>query len=276
MYDVPNDANVPSPAKLELIALDVARKAAELVASRFGGAVSIGTKTSATDVVTQTDLDAEVLIRELLFAATPGCGAIGEEGVTTGARERVQWIIDPLDGTVNFLYAVPIFAVSIAAAVDGEFVAGAVVDVLRGEAFSAHQGGGARLNGKPIVTSDCQSLSAGLVATGFSYSPQLRSLQGEIVGRLLPQARDIRCFGSAALQLCWVAMGRIDGYFERDIKLWDWAAGALIAEEAGATIELPCPENVGLVIAAAPQVFGPLRSAVEISREGAVRTTMVT
>jgi myo-inositol-1(or 4)-monophosphatase len=109
--------------------------------------------------------------------------------------------------------------------------------------------------------SDCSSLPAALVATGFSYTPRLRALQGTIVARLLPAARDIRCFGSAALQLCWVANGRIDGYFERDIKLWDWAAGALIAEGAGAIVELPCPENVGLVLATTPGVFDALREA---------------
>jgi myo-inositol-1(or 4)-monophosphatase len=254
--------DTPSPAELERIAADTTREAAALIASRFGRAVSVGTKSSSTDVVTQTDIDTEALIRKLLAKAVPGSGAIGEEAESTGVRERVQWVIDPLDGTVNYLYSVPIFAVSIAAAVDGEFVAGAVVDVLRGEVFSAHAGGGARLGGTPLSTSSCASLDAALIATGFSYTPKLRLAQGDIVRSLLPKARDIRCFGSAALQLCWLAAGRIDGYFERDIKLWDWAAGALIAEETGATVELPCPENDGLVMAATPLIFGSLRSFV--------------
>ncbi len=230
-----------------------------MVAEGYGRATSVATKTSSTDVVTQTDIDTEQFIRTLLGAATPNCGIIGEEGGEDGAGARVKWVIDPLDGTVNFLYGLPVFSVSIAVAVDGVFVAGAVVDALRGEVFSACEGGGARLDGLPIGVSDCSSLPAALIATGFSYTPRLRALQGTIVARLLPAARDIRCFGSAALQLCWVANGRIDGYFERDIKLWDWAAGALIAAEAGAAVELPCPENVGLVLASTPGVFDVLR-----------------
>jgi myo-inositol-1(or 4)-monophosphatase len=256
---------VPSPVALEAIAVDVARQAASMVADGYGRAASIGTKSSATDEVTQTDVDAEQLIRMLVSRATPGCGIIGEEGGGDGVGARVQWVIDPLDGTVNFLYGLPVFSVSIAVAVDGVFVAGAVVDALRGETFSACEGGGARLDGLPIGVSECSQLPAALIATGFSYTPRLRALQGTIVARLLPAARDIRCFGSAALQLCWVANGRIDGYFERDIKLWDWAAGALIAAEAGAVVELPCPENVGLVLASAPGVFDALREATNAS-----------
>jgi myo-inositol-1(or 4)-monophosphatase len=249
---------LPTPARLEAIAVEVAGRAAQHIATS-GRATSIGTKSSDTDVVTQTDIDTEALIRDELRVATPGCGIIGEEGGTHGTLARVQWVIDPLDGTVNFLYGLPVFAVSIAAAIDGEFVAGAVVDVLRGDRFAASLGRGARLNGSAITVSGCASMPTALIATGFSYTPTLRALQGAIVQRLLPAARDIRCFGSAALQLCWVACGRFDGYFERDIKLWDWAAGALIASEAGATVELPCPENVGLVLASTPAIFPALR-----------------
>jgi myo-inositol-1(or 4)-monophosphatase len=256
----PADSGVefPDRAALEAIAVDVATKGAKLVAAGYGRANALGTKSSATDVVTQTDLDAEELIRLLLDRATPGAGILGEEGGAIRATQRLQWIIDPLDGTVNFLYALPVFAVSIAAAVDGEFVAGAVIDVLRGDVFSAHLGGGARLNGSPIGISDCTAMPAALIATGFSYTPRLRAVQGAIVRDLLPLARDIRCFGSAALQLCWVGNGRVDGYFERDIKIWDWAAGALIAAEAGATVGLPCPENDGLVMASVPAIFDAL------------------
>jgi myo-inositol-1(or 4)-monophosphatase len=178
----------------------------------------------------------------------------------------VQWVIDPLDGTVNFLYGVPIFSVSIAAAVDGELVAGAVVDVLRGELFSAHLGGGARRDGEPIAVSSCSSLPDALVTTGFSYRADLRALQGEVAHRLLSRARDLRCFGSAALELCWVACARVDGYFQRDTEIWDRAAGALIAAEAGARIELPCPENDDLVIASSPGIFEELRGVVELAR----------
>jgi myo-inositol-1(or 4)-monophosphatase len=252
---------VPGLAELEAIAVSVARAAAAHVAANFGKAATIGTKSSDTDVVTQTDVDTETLIRRLLEMATPGCGFVGEEGGGTGADRRLQWIIDPLDGTVNFLYSVPIFSVSIAAAVDGEFVAGAVVDAMRAEVFSAHVGGGARCDGLLLRVSACSALPLALIGTGFSYTPRLRAIQGDIISRMLPIVRDIRCFGSAALNLCWVAMGRTDGYFERDIKVWDWAAGAIIAAEAGAEVEFPCPENDGLVMAAGPGIIAALRTA---------------
>jgi myo-inositol-1(or 4)-monophosphatase len=213
--------------------------------------------------VTQTDLRAEELLRRLLLAATPQAGIVGEEGGKTAAGARLQWVIDPLDGTINFLYGVPLFAVSIAAAVDGQIVAGAVIDVLRGELFSAHRGGGARRDGRSISVSSCASLPEALVATGFSYRAELRDLQGEVAHRVLSRARDVRCFGSAALELCWVACARVDSYFQRDTEIWDRAAGALIAEEAGARIELPCPENDDLVIAAGPEVFEDLRAVVQ-------------
>jgi myo-inositol-1(or 4)-monophosphatase len=176
---------------------------------------------------------------------------------------RLQWVVDPLDGTVNFLYSLPVMAVSVAAALDGQVVAGAVVDVLRDETFSAGMGLGARVDGRRIDVSDCPSLARALVLTGFSYRADIRGHQGNVVQALLPAARDIRCFGSAALQLCWIGAGRADAYFERDIKVWDYAAGALIAREAGAVTELPCPENDDLVIAATPAVFDDLRTVVE-------------
>jgi myo-inositol-1(or 4)-monophosphatase len=267
---VPNASqavSLPTPAQLEAVAVRVAEEAAEIVRGAWGSpaAAAIGTKSSATDVVTQTDLDTEQLIRSLLIAATPDCGIVGEEGGTHNAQQRVQWVVDPLDGTVNFLYGVPIFAVSIGASIDGNYVAGAVVDVMRGETFSASKGGGARLDGKLIRCSDVQTMGDALVVTGFSYTPRLRAMQGEIVRRLLPVARDIRAFGSAALHLCWMACGRVDAYFERDIKIWDWAAGALIAVEAGAIVDLPCPENDGLVMAASSAIAQELRDLVTLT-----------
>jgi myo-inositol-1(or 4)-monophosphatase len=262
---VPDRGGVPEPAELEHIAGQAARAAAILVRSAHGSPDPVARKSSPTDVVTQTDLRAEDLVRQLLREQTPAAGFLGEEGGTTTPAARLQWVIDPLDGTVNFLYGVPLFAVSIAAAVDGDIVAGAVVDVLRDELFSAHLGGGARRNGAPISVSECASLPDALVATGFSYQAELRALQGEVVHRLLSRARDLRCFGSAALELCWVACARLDGYFQRDTKIWDRAAGALIAEEAGARIEMPCPENDDLVIAAADGVFDDLWVAVQFA-----------
>jgi myo-inositol-1(or 4)-monophosphatase len=262
---VPDRGDLAGLAELERIASTTARATAALVADADGQPRPVGRKSSPTDVVTQTDLRAEDLVRRLLCEETPGAGVLGEEGARTAPGARLQWVIDPLDGTVNFLYGVPIFAVSIAAAVDGDVVAGAVVDVLRDELFSAHAGGGARRNGELISVSSCMSLPDALVTTGFSYRADLRALQGEIAHRLLSRARDLRCFGSAALELCWVACARVDGYFQRDTKIWDRAAGALIAEEAGARIEMPCPENDDLVIAASPGIFEELRSVVQLA-----------
>jgi myo-inositol-1(or 4)-monophosphatase len=256
---------LPSPAALERIAAAAARAGAALVADGYGKARAVARKSSPTDVVTQTDLDAEQVIRERLLEATPGAGLLGEEGGGTAPHARLQWVVDPLDGTVNFLYGVPMFAVSVAAAVDGEVVAGAVIDVLRDELFSAHLGGGARRDGAPIEVSSCTSLPSALVATGFSYHAELRDLQGEVAHRVLSRARDLRCFGSAALELCWVACARADAYFQRDTEIWDRAAGALIASEAGARTELPCPENDDLLIVATPGVFDELWTVVQFA-----------
>jgi myo-inositol-1(or 4)-monophosphatase len=262
---VPDRGAPPAHAELEDIAATTARTAAELVTATYGRPDPVGHKSSPTDVVTQTDLRAEELIRRHLQEATPGAGVLGEEGETTEPGARLQWVIDPLDGTVNFLYGVPLFAVSIAAALDGEVVAGAVIDVLRGELFSAHLGGGARLDGEPVSVSACATLPQALVVTGFSYHADERAAQGEMIRRLLSRVRDIRCFGSAALVLCWVACGRADAYFQRGTEIWDRAAGALIAAEAGATVVLPCPENDDLSIATAPGVFDDLWSIVQFA-----------
>ncbi|MEA2395876.1 MAG: monophosphatase [Solirubrobacteraceae bacterium] len=262
---MPDRGEPPGYAELERIAATTARAAADVVTATYGRPDLVGHKSSPTDVVTQTDLRTEELIRRRLREATPEAGILGEEGETTQPGARLQWVIDPLDGTVNFLYGVPLFAVSIAAALDGEVVAGAVIDVLRGELFSAHLGGGARLDGDPIEVSSCVLLPNALVATGFSYQAELRDVQGEVAHRVLSRARDLRCFGSAALELCWVACARVDAYFQRDTEIWDRAAGALIAAEAGARTELPCPENDDLVMAATPEVFDDLWTVVQFA-----------
>jgi myo-inositol-1(or 4)-monophosphatase len=225
----------------------------------------IGQKSSPTDVVTETDLRAERLIRRLLKEAAPEAGVLGEESATTNPSAPLQWVIDPLDGTVNFMYGIPEFAVSIAAAVDGEVVAAAVIDAARDELFSAHLGGGARCDGASISVSPCTSLPNALVATGFSYQAEQRALQGEVAARVLARARDLRCFGSTALELCWVACARVDAYFQRQTEIWDRAGGALIAAEAGARLELPCPENDDLILAATPELFDELWSAAQLA-----------
>lgn len=248
--------------ELELIAVDVAAEAAELVRARSGDGAPLRTKTSPTDIVTPTDVASEQLIRTRLAGRTPAAGFLGEEGGSHHATRALQWVIDPLDGTVNFWYGLPVVAVSVAAAVDGVVTAAAVVDVQSGEAFSAALHAGARADGAAIGVSDCTELTQALVTTGFSYRAEVRAAQGGVVALLLPHVRDVRCFGSAALQLCWVGCGRTDSYFERDTKVWDYAAAALIAGEAGAVVELPCPENDSLTIAATPAVFDRLRELV--------------
>jgi myo-inositol-1(or 4)-monophosphatase len=255
---------VLDPSELEQIAAAVARAAAVIVTDGHRRPVAVGSKASPTDVVTETDLNAEDLIRRLLHDATPEAGTLGEEGGVTLPGARLQWVIDPLDGTVNFLHGVPIFAVSIAAAVDGEVVAGAVLDVLRDELFSAHLGGGACRDDEAIAVSGCLSLAEALVATGFSHRAGERLREADVAHRLLARAGDLRCFGSAALELCWAASGRVDAYYQRHTESWDRAAGALIAAEAGATVELPCPENGDLVIVAEPAIFDELRAIVQV------------
>ena len=262
---MPEEPTPPSAGALERIAVDTARQAAALIAGTYGRAAAVGSKSSPTDIVTETDLRAEELLTARLMEQTPGAGILGEEGGTTAPGARLQWVLDPLDGTINFLYGLPLFAVSVAAAVDGEVVAGAVIDVLRDEVFSARLGGGARLDGEPIAASGCTAFSSALVLTGFSYHADERAVQGEVVQRVLSRSRDVRCFGSTALELCWVACGRADAYFQRGTAIWDRAAGALIAAEAGARTELPCPENADMVISATPGVFGDLWAVVQLA-----------
>ena len=251
-------------AHLAGVAVAVSESAAEIVREQLGRAIELGRKTSPTDVVTQTDIDAESHIRARLHELAPGSRVIGEENGASGSHERgVVWIVDPLDGTVNFTYHLPLVAVSVAASVDGRVVAGAVVDVVHGETFAASLYGGATLDGAVLAGSQCRALDHALVATGFSYSADQRLHQGAVIAELLPKTRDIRCFGSAAVQMCWVAAGRVDAYFERDTKVWDYAAAALVAAEAGMTVELPCPENDGLCAAAPAMLFDALRTCIE-------------
>jgi myo-inositol-1(or 4)-monophosphatase len=247
---------------LELVAVDVSELAADYVRSVAGRAAATGTKSSPTDVVTQTDLRSEELIRRELLSRAPGSAIAGEEfGDIVGAN-NIGWIVDPIDGTVNFLYDLSIVAISIAATIDGEVVAGAVADVHRRETYSASVGLGARLDGSEIAANDTKALGQALIGTGFSYDSDVRSTEAHTLTQVLPACRDIRCMGSAALNLCWVGCGRLDGFYERDLKVYDYAAGALVATEATAVVEHPGDNDVDLIIAAAPNIFGPLRSLV--------------
>ena len=199
------------------------------------------TKSSPTDIVTVMDQRSEKLIVEGILAARPDDGILGEEGASREGTSGVRWVIDPIDGTVNYLYEIPMWCVSIGVEIAGETVAGVVEAPMLGETFTALRGHGAWRNGEPIrirggQPGDALPLSAALVATGFGYAAQRRAVQGRIVAELLPLVRDIRRAGSAALDLCSVACGRVDAYFERGTNAWDIAAGALIVEEAGGKV----------------------------------------
>jgi len=268
------------PADLLALAVDTAREAAALVArGRASAREHVDTKSSPVDVVTAVDRDTERLVVARLLAARPDDGVLGEEGAARAGTSAVRWVIDPIDGTVNFLYGLPAYAVSIAAEVDGVVRAGVVLNVASGELFTATAGGGAQLTvpgavgAEPLAVSGPSSLEQTLVATGFGYRAALRRAQGAAVADLLPRVRDIRRYGSAALDLCSVAAGRVDAYYELGLNPWDHAAGALIAAEAGAVLRgLPGrPFAEPMAIAAAPSVadaFADLVTAVH-ERHGA-------
>ncbi len=247
-------------AALLALAAEVGREAAALVRElRPEGRVPVAqVKSSATDPVTEIDRASEALIRRLVAAARPDDGFLGEEGDTLVGSSEVEWVVDPIDGTVNFVYGVPAYAVSVAARRGDEVVAGFVVNVADGREWGATGGGGAfRLDGDPrrLVAPDPPPLSHLLVATGFGYDPQVRQAQGEAVTRLLPQVRDIRRIGAASLDLCALAEGTVDAYVERGLQPWDHAAGGLIATEAGCRLAgLDGPPDARLLMGAHPDV----------------------
>jgi len=223
----------PDPAALLALAVSVAREAGALLLERIAGAREVTAKTSPVDVVTEVDRASEALIVRRILEARRGDGILAEEGSARESRTGVRWVIDPLDGTVNYLYRRPDFAVSIAAEAAGTVVAGAVYAPARDEMFGAAAGLGATLNGRAIHPSTEDRIAHALCGTGFSYDAEVRRAQGAIVARVLPHVRDIRRAGSAALDLCAVACGRLDVYFERGVQPWDVAAADLIVREAG-------------------------------------------
>jgi myo-inositol-1(or 4)-monophosphatase len=248
-------------ADLEL-AERAARAAGAALMERFGGPASgLGHKTSDTDLVSDADRAAEEVIRELLEAERPDDGLIAEEGSRQEAASGRRWVVDPLDGTVNFLYGIPHWAVSIALEDGGGSSVGVVHDPVRDETFRASRGGGGELNGRPIRVRERSELARAMIATGFSYQEDRRAAQAEVAGRLLPRVRDIRRAGAAALDLAWLAAGRLDGYYERGLSPWDWAAGRLLVTEAGGAVEELPGEPMGLV-AAHPDLVGPLAALV--------------
>ncbi|MFI9495424.1 inositol monophosphatase family protein [Streptomyces halstedii] len=248
------------------LALEAARRAGALL--RDGRPADLGvaaTKSSPIDVVTEMDIGAEKLITGFLSDRRPADGFLGEEGASAEGTSGVRWVIDPLDGTVNYLYGLPTWAVSIAAERDGERVVGVVEAPMRRETFHAVLGSGAHLNGEPLRCRPTAPLDQALVSTGFNYVTEVRTHQAEVARLLIPRLRDIRRGGSAAIDLCDVAAGRLDGYFERGLHPWDLAAGDLIAREAGAlTGGRPgLPADGDLTVAATPGVFEPLQTLLE-------------
>lgn len=233
-----------SSRDLAALALAVAREAAELVRERARGQVTVAAvKSSDIDVVTEADRASEALIRARLRDARPDDAFLGEEGADLAGSSGVRWIVDPIDGTVNFLYGIPQYAVSVAAERDGEVVAGAVIDVQGRTEYVGHAAdvghpATATRDGTPIAVRGPAPMTERLVATGFSYDRRVRVLQAEAVTRLLPHVRDVRRLGSCALDLCLVADGRMDGYVEEGVNPWDHAAAGLIARIAGARTHL--------------------------------------
>jgi myo-inositol-1(or 4)-monophosphatase len=221
----------------------------------------VDTKSSQTDMVSEADREAEAAIADLLRSKRADDALIGEEGAGDEGTSGRRWVVDPLDGTTNYLYRFPAWCVSVALEDEEGGLAGVVHNPLADETFRATRGGGADLNGEPIAVNDHDDLATALVATGFGYDPDVRAGQGDLVRRVLPRVRDIRRAGAAALDLCSVACGRIDGYYERGVNHWDYAAGALIVREAGgAVVELE-GGRFGLA-AAGPRLVAQLASLV--------------
>ena len=244
--------------------------------ARGGGDAAVRTKTTPTDPVTIVDTETERLLRDRLAQLRSGDPVLGEEiggpaDPAAPADGSVTWVLDPIDGTVNFVYGIPAYAVSVAAQVDGVSVAGAVADVVGRRVYSAGAGLGAHLiNGQgtyPLQCTAVEDLSMALLGTGFAYSKRRRTAQAALLARILPVVRDVRRIGSAALDLCMVAAGRLDAYYEHGLHVWDCAAGALIAAEAGARVVLPeqgDPEGTAdLLVAAAPGIADELLAALE-------------
>jgi myo-inositol-1(or 4)-monophosphatase len=263
----------PDVAELLALAVEVTTAAARLAATRRAEGVQVAdTKSSLVDVVTHTDREVETFLRERLAELRPGDGFFGEEGEPDGSTTGLTWVVDPIDGTVNFLYGIPQWAVSVAVVEGGPdpltwtALAACVANPLSGEVFTASRGGGAWLGETRLAPSAPASLGEALFATGFSYESERRVEQAAVLGRLIGHVRDLRRLGAASLDLCAVAAGRLDVYAERGLKPWDHAAGVLIAQEAGVVVhgEADSAPSGELVVASAPSVA---RAADELLAE---------
>jgi len=261
----------PTDADLLAIAREVAVDAGALALRRRREGVTVAaTKSSPVDIVTETDREVEAFIRARLAQLRPHDGFFGEESDATESASGLTWVVDPIDGTVNFLYGIPAWAVSIAVVEGGPdpavwtAVAGCVANPVLGEVYSARRGGGAFLGDEPIAVSGAVDLSQSLVGIGFAYSAATRRIQAKVITKLIDQVRDARRGGSAALDLCSVAIGRLDAYYERGLNPWDHAAGALIAAEAGAVVAglHGAPATREFLIAATPGIVDALEAAL--------------
>ena len=265
-----------TPDELLAIAVPIAREAAATARRMRAEAITdVQTKSTDTDVVTAADKAVERQVIAALRAGRPGEGVLGEEygdsHDPSGGRGAVRWILDPIDGTVNYLYGLPQYAVSLAAEVDGVVVAGVVCNAATGEEWTATLGGGAWRDGRRLTGSVRTELDQALVGTGFGYDAARRAHQGAVVAGLITRVRDIRRFGAAALDLCLAAEGALDAYFEKGLNPWDHAAGGLVATEAGLRVSGldGAPAGPRMVVAAPPALFGPLHDAlVELDAAG--------
>ncbi|MFE1444473.1 inositol monophosphatase family protein [Streptomyces sp. NPDC058739] len=261
----------PLHTELLRLAQEAARRAGALLRDGRPADLAVAaTKSSPIDVVTEMDIAAEKLITGYLSEHRPQDGFLGEEGASSDGTSGVRWVIDPLDGTVNYLYGLPTWSVSVAAEQDGETVVGVVAIPMRGETHCAVRGRGAWATGawegeRALACRPAPPLDQALVSTGFNYVSEVRAHQAEVAHRLIPLLRDIRRGGSAAVDLCDVAAGRLDGYYERGLNAWDYAAGDLIAREAGALTGGRPSERPSraLTVAATPGVFEPLQRLLE-------------
>jgi myo-inositol-1(or 4)-monophosphatase len=268
------NASAREPSELLALATRVAEQAADLLIEGARSVrTSVETKSTATDMVTEIDRASEDLIVTAILEAHPEDGILAEESGARSGTSGLRWVIDPLDGTTNYLYGYPSWSVSIAAesvsdpdpdgGVASGVIAGVVIDVAHREIFTATAGGGAHRDGEPIACSNQDDLARALVGTGFAYSTTGRRAQAEALVEVLPRVRDIRRSGSAAVDLCWAACGRVDAYYERGLSWWDLAAGSLIARQAGAMVSSLDPRaeaQTGSIMAATPALADPLRA----------------
>ncbi|MGD0198305.1 MAG: inositol monophosphatase family protein [Solirubrobacteraceae bacterium] len=260
-------ADTFAPQELLALASEAALAAGDLLQERFGGVRDVHSKSSPTDLVSDADVTAQRAIRELISAARPGDGFLAEEeGANIAGSSGLRWVVDPLDGTVNFLFGIPLWCVSIAVQDAAGTLAGVIYDPLRREAFAAVRGAELTINGEPPSPARARaaSLDEALVATGFAYDAKVRGAQAEVIKGLISAVRDIRRCGAAALDLAWTAAGRFDAFFERTVKLWDTAAGTLLCECAGLEVH-ELVDRPGLpagVLAAPPQFAAQLLELV--------------